>query len=170
MNLLYYIHGALVYLSFIALAAKWKELVKSWEEVELALLDELDEANDPFKLKRKIKKLIVLYTVLAIIAQVLHRVNEYRHSLGCEGFDSLWHAFFNRSYPELFFCVPYNEVVAVVACISSTMCDLARVYLDLLLSVLCLALIELFELFNRSIMVAPIEVGGFKGSLDCIKN
>lgn len=140
------------------LASKWEKLVKTWEELETTLLDEIDETYNPILIRNKIKRLTITYFTLGVLSQIFFRINEYIHSGYCWEYSSRWQAFFNRSYPELFYYLPYNEFIAVLACIASTMCDLARVYLDLLLSAICIALFELFKILNRRIMTTPIDV------------
>lgn len=147
-----------MYVHFMILAPRWKKLISCWEDNEWLLLQEIDSHYDPNRLRRKSRKMIVIFFVLGIISHTLERLANYRQTTECWGFTSRIHAYFNQSFPELFALLPYSEAVAYCALTASLICEFTRTYLDVFLSTICMAIREQFEILNNRILTTPISV------------
>lgn len=147
-----------MYFNFMFLAARWRTIIRKWEELEWVLLQEIDETYNPKHLRRNVRRLIFLWSVIGVISQILFRINQYFSTKKCWGFRSRLQAYFHVSFPELFTFVPYNLEIAFVASLISIICDFSRVYLDMFLTANCLALKENFYILNQRILTTPIEV------------
>lgn len=147
-----------MYFNFVFLAARWKTIISKWEEVEWVLLGELDKKYDPNRLRRKARRILVAWSVIGVISQVLYRISQLVSTKDCWGFRSRLKAYFHVSFPELFAFVPYNLAVASIGSMTSIICDFSRVYLDMLLTTICLTLQETFAILSQRIESTPIEV------------
>lgn len=145
-------------MNFMFLAARWKKLVGKWEELEWVLLQEIDETYDPRILRRKARRIVVIWCVIGVISQILFRINQYFNTTECWGFSTRLEAYFNLQFPELFTFVSYSQIVAYVASVASTICDFSRCYLDMFLTVICMALRDLFHILNQKILTTPLNV------------
>lgn len=157
-NLLYYGVTVLMYFKFVLLAVKWKELIYHWENNEWLLLQEIDETYTATKLKRTTWLMALASFIVGIILQILWEVTVFYHTTECWGFKSRMHAYFNNSFPELFALIPYSKALGICAFIVSLICEISRIYLDVFLTTICLALREQFQILNYRILNTSTSV------------